>query len=379
VSFIEQRASVAEAAQGGPESSSTYPESSSNRRSGTLNRRSSTLSAGRGCGEAAGGIVAGREHMSQRPLPSDAVDLQRFAEVVAHLRHYPAGQRAEVLSRLGLDERAWEAAVASWHAARDEELARGASDIVRRFGVAFGRAARRLDAEKPSLASLSPVADAPPPPPAPAPDATPSPVVPPPASVVPLPAPVVPPPAPVVRLAAVASPAASLAGTLPLGTELPIARLPFVSPRPAEESFEAARSHAQAVQGPARAPAALGATVGVSSAAPERPLPFGLGPKPRRPAVLAETVGLPPGVADAAQVPPGVPDLTLPQYASLRVELQLGPEKEEAILARYRVPREGRAALDDYWRGRFEADPLLRMMFAKAYATYVTWLRTNGG
>jgi len=39
------------------------------------------------------------------------------------------------------------------------------------------------------------------------------------------------------------------------------------------------------------------------------------------------------------------------------------------------VPREGRPTLDGYWRARFEADPLLRMMFAKAYATYVARLR----
>ena len=31
--------------------------------------------------------------------------------------------------------------------------------------------------------------------------------------------------------------------------------------------------------------------------------------------------------------------------------------------------------LDACWRARFEGDPLLRMMFAKAYATYVAWLR----
>jgi hypothetical protein len=308
--------------------------------------------------------------ISSSGASAEMVDLPRFAAVMAHLRHFPAAQRAEVLARLGFDERAWEAEVASWHAARDEEIARSAGDLVRRFGVAFGRAARRLDAEKPALESISrpsPAPAGPPAAPAPVPPMAPAPVV--------SPAPVVafvPPPP-------VASPAVSLAATFPLGTELPIAKLPFVAARPASEAFEAARPHAEAVQGPARAPAAFGATVGVSSAPPERPLPFGLGAGPRRPAGLVETVGLPPGVADAGQAPPGVADLTLPQYASLRVDLQMHPEQEEAILARYRVPREGRAALDDYWRGRFEADPLLRMMFAKAYATYVAWVRGKGG
>jgi hypothetical protein len=265
---------------------------------------------------------------------ADVLDLPRFAAVMAHLRHFPAADRGEVLSRLGLDERAWGAVLASWYAARDAEIARGATDLFRRFGVAFGRARRRLDDEKPSLSSLAPLADAPPPP---SPSA--EPVRP------PAPGPIAP-PAPVV------APAVSLAGTLPLGTELPLPSLPFVA---------------------ARTPAAA------SSAAPSPPLPFGLGPRRPPGRELAETVGLPPGVGGPAPVPAGVPDLTLPQYASLRVELELAPDQAEAILARYGVTRDGRARLEDYWRGRFEADPLLRMMFAKAYATYVSWLRANRG
>jgi hypothetical protein len=62
-------------------------------------------------------------------------------------------------------------------------------------------------------------------------------------------------------------------------------------------------------------------------------------------------------VEEAGHAPPGVPDLTLPQYASLRVDLQMHPEQEEVTLSRYRVTRESRAALDAYWRGRFEAAP----------------------
>lgn len=88
--------------------------------------------------------------------------------------------------------------------------------------------------------------------------------------------------------------------------------------------------------------------------------------------MLAAVEGAPP-------VPPGVPDLTLPQYASLRVDLHRSPDQAEATLARYGVPHGGRASLDGYWRARFDADPLLRMMFAKAYATYTAWLRDRGG
>jgi hypothetical protein len=60
--------------------------------------------------------------------------------------------------------------------------------------------------------------------------------------------------------------------------------------------------------------------------------------------------------------------------------MQFKPAHVPAILERYRVPPDGgREALDAYWRGRFEADPLLRMMFARAYAEYITWLKANPG
>ena len=77
-------------------------------------------------------------------------------------------------------------------------------------------------------------------------------------------------------------------------------------------------------------------------------------------------------------MPAGIVDLTTQQYASLRAELQLRPAHTAAILERYRVAGGGgRAALDGYWRSRFEADPLLRMVFARAYAEYLAWLKAN--
>jgi len=96
----------------------------------------------------------------------------------------------------------------------------------------------------------------------------------------------------------------------------------------------------------------------------------------RSPAVGSGTVAVGNEIA-APPVLPGVVDLTLQQYASLRAELHMRPAHTAAVLERYRVSAEGREALDAYWRLRFEADPLLRMMFARNYAEYIAWLKAN--
>jgi len=168
-----------------------------------------------------------------------------------------------------------------------------------------------------------------------------------------------------------------LAGTLPLGTELPIAHLPFVLGS-AEQALASAIAHGHAAQGapPVAARAvAHGATVGVSDVPRGPALPFGRSPAAAREA----TVGLSHDAGGGVPVPEGVPDLTVQQYASFRVELQLDPGRADAILHRYGVAPDARPALDDHWRARFDADPLLRMMFAKAYATYLGWIRERQG
>jgi hypothetical protein len=295
-----------------------------------------------------------------------AIDFARYAEVLAHLRRFPAGDEAEVLARLGLRRRAWEAAAARWSAAREAELASGKTALTVTFGAVFTRTRQRLDAQRASLASLGPLPgpDELAPEPAPVPEPAPAPPVE--APVIQLISAQLAPPQPAAPSFLVRPPALHEAppapappiarpfeGTLPLGAVLPIARLPFQEGS-AERAFASAVAHAEAVQGPAdarRDPRSLGATVGVSSEAPSAVLPF------------------------ATSAPAGVPELTLAQYASLRVELQLQPERAALILARYGVPADARPALDASWRARFDADPLLRMEFARAYAAYTAWLR----
>jgi hypothetical protein len=282
--------------------------------------------------------------------PHDAIDLLRFAEIVAHLRQFPEAKGDEVLARLGVAKPAWQAASARWSAARDAELAAGATGITRRFGAAFARVRKRLEAEKPALEALGRLADLPAEPP---PDR-----------------------APRLRAEPLVAPPPPAFAVPPIAVSPPVPRPPSVAP-PAYVAPPAM------VASTARGAARYGETVAVSGAPPGAALPFAAGSgtastRPPAPSYDA-TVALPAGVEGAPPVPAGVPDLTLPQYASLRVDLHRSPDQADAILARYGVPRGGRPPLDAYWRARFDADPLLRMMFAKAYATYTAWLRDRGG
>jgi hypothetical protein len=322
----------------------------------------------------------------------EAIDIARYAEVVAHLRRFPADKKDEVIARLGLRRRDWEAAAARWTAAKDAELESGKTDLTSRFGSVLMRTRKRLEAQRPTLESLGPL-----PGPAelePAAEPAPPPLPPELARVEPAAAPVVvhempalrdapsaggpslwarhssergrgvelppsyvamapaapaaPEPVSPALPALVARPASHLVSTMPLGMESPVAAMPFkAAPAAPAQAFQQAVAHAQAVQGPAEARPALGATV----------------------AVGAEVA--------APALPPGVPDLTLPQYASLRVEIATTPDRVPQILSRYGVRPEGRDALEAHWRARFQADPLLRMMFARAYASYTAWLKAN--
>ena len=299
------------------------------------------------------------------------IDFARYAEVSAHLRHFPGDKRDEVLGRLGHRPRAWDAAVSRWTAAREAEIEDGRADLTERFGRLVGRARERLETTRPTLESLGPLPppeEAAPPAPAAAPTATPdapleeaaepAPVAAPRAALPsflarPVVVPITPAPLPVLPPVA---PPSHLAGTLPLGAALPLPELPFREATP-EQALESALSHARRVQGPPEPPRAgmLGGTVAASTVGPaSASLPF------------------------TAVLPPGCPDLTLPQYASLRVELQLAPAEEATILARYGVGPAARADLDKHWRKRFEADPLARMEFARAYASYMAWMRQQG-
>ncbi len=95
---------------------------------------------------------------------------------------------------------------------------------------------------------------------------------------------------------------------------------------------------------------------------------------PRAPSPFAGGTVAAPGVPS---LPAGSSELTMTQYTSLRVELHLLPDRAERVLGRYGIRPEGQEALFAHWRARFEADPPLRMWFARDYARYLAWVRQN--
>jgi hypothetical protein len=274
---------------------------------------------------------------------AEEIDLLRCAEIAACLDHFPPSNRAEVVARFGLRWAEWRSAAARWATARDAELAVGKTELASRFARAFSAARNRLATERASLESIGPLPHSFRPevtdedddaldPSAPAPAVDARQLV---AGAGPL-------DAPPYR----APPPRAMASTVGISAILPAPSLPFVDGSPAE-ALARARAHAAAVQEPPRAaPAAGGTAIAPASAAP-------------------------------AALPPGVPALTLEQYTSLRVEMQLLPDRSAAVLARYGVRPEAQAPLFAHWQARFAADGALKMLFAQRYAQYLAWLQQN--
>jgi hypothetical protein len=282
------------------------------------------------------------------PIGPDAVDLARCAEIAAHLAYFPAGSHLEVVARFGLRWQEWEAASARWKAARDADLGAGRTELSSQFVRTFAAVVERLQVQIASLESIGPVRqDLPfePPPPGPPPllDGTDT-------------------EAPFVEVARTPAGAEDLGApsfwsrgapgllAATAGVSVPAApAMPFApASGPAGDALDRAIAHAEAVQGP-RAPAP----------------PAG------------DTVALldPPG----GSLPAGAGNLSVEQYTSLRVELQLLPTHAEKILARYGIRPEDQAAVFAHWSARLNADPPLRMSFIGGYAKYLAWLRENPG
>jgi hypothetical protein len=158
--------------------------------------------------------------------------------------------------------------------------------------------------------------------------------------------------APLLARPPVVRPPSALASTTLGAAPATAPAMPFASPvaSPAA-SFERAVAHAERVQGPAK----------------------GRLDRPGSGTVLST------GDTVAPSLPAGVANLTVEQYASLRVELEMSPDRTAATLIRYGVPADGIEALREHWRARFSADPPLRMMFAITYAKFVAWFKSHPG
>jgi hypothetical protein len=88
------------------------------------------------------------------PPEARRLSVERYASVLAHVRHYPPSATEEVLERLDVAPDAWEAAGQEWQTAMVEEAGREESTIATKFGAAFAAARKRLREERPALATL---------------------------------------------------------------------------------------------------------------------------------------------------------------------------------------------------------------------------------
>jgi hypothetical protein len=282
------------------------------------------------------------------------VDLLKAAEIAAWLAHFPDNNRSEVVARLGLRWAEWQAIAARLASERDAEIAAGKVEASSRFARAFAAAETRLATGQVSLESIGPLShsfrlektdDDDPPflPEQPAPEVEARQLIPGASTLG------APPYRPAHAEPMTGAPRylaeTSMASSAPRSMPLPFREGP---PSSRADALDRARAHADAVQGPPRS------------------------------APLAGGTALAPEAATQVSIPAGVPHLTLEQYTSLRVELQLLPDRTGAILRRYGVGSEAQSPLFAFWKARLAGDPTLRMAFSQRYAQYVQWLQGGG-
>jgi hypothetical protein len=201
-------------------------------------------------------------------VSDQAIDLERYAEVLAHTLHFRSAPTGEVLARLNMPEKRWNEAHAKWTQVLIDEAAEDKAPVARRFGAAFATTRARLRAEQPTLESLGslPVVDPP----------TPDPVF-----VELEPVPLAPSP-PLAAMAPSRPPAVEVEAAVPSYMLVPSPP----TPAPLAPAFALSSPPPSALPQPPRVPAArhgdLGATAN-SSNLPVRPaMPFNLGGTPEQ-------------------------------------------------------------------------------------------------
>jgi hypothetical protein len=295
-------------------------------------------------------------------MEPEALSLDRYAEVLAHTVYFGPAAKAEVLARLGVDATVWIASGKRWLDGLMAEAAEDEHPVTNGFAAAYTPVQKRLKADQPTLESLGP-----------------------------LPEPIA--PLDVVAVAALPAASAPVAETetpVPVVAEVPtfvlVAALPavppavpafsgrstvlaFDPPRPAapeeampfltsgrsdpERVLANAVAHAESVQGPrAVSPKPVGSATAFAPNAPPAASSLPFHPAPGAPAAA----------------------LTLEQYASLCIDLEVYAARADEVLARYRLTGAQKAALDAHFQELLARKPMEWLAFERARASYKVWL-----
>ena len=83
-----------------------------------------------------------------------------YAEITAHLRHYPPERSVQILTQRGVPKEQWDAAAAAWNQAIEEDMAHDQPRLVLSFAAAFKETHKRLQREPPAQDSSPPRASA---------------------------------------------------------------------------------------------------------------------------------------------------------------------------------------------------------------------------
>lgn len=362
-------------------------------------------------------MIDGTNEPEAQAETREGITLDRYAEVMAHVRHFPRSNAAEVILRLGLTEPQWEAATLAWTDALAEESAREEEALSRRFGAVFVETKARLKRDQPALRSLGGLpgelaSDAPagagkggtsmPPAVVVVPGIVPQPDLPSFMIAAPSPGlvrdpsseaiaagqaaqvPAAAPPADPLSLVPVgmrgftslqgtqaASPDAGKKPALPFAAPAPGASPPAVE-RDTSAAKSAGRSEKAApVGGETEDISAVVASLRSKGAVLPFPIPAQAAPAPT-PASAGQSS---PERHSAGAMGSSTPGLSLEQYASVCVELSLHPAKAEETLRRYRLTEDQRAKLDAYWQARIASDPGVAAAWNHACAVYRDWVQ----
>lgn len=98
--------------------------------------------------------AADRRQQAGREVRIEGLTIERYAEVMAYRRHFPAARAAEVLLRLGIQPARWDAATRAWGTAMSMALTRDEPELLTRFARALAAQERRLREFPPRIESL---------------------------------------------------------------------------------------------------------------------------------------------------------------------------------------------------------------------------------